>query len=111
MIPACRFPFICGIIFALNQSNLTGIGLKEFKFKVGKDLFPTLPMRKVVSVVNEQQMKAQCSDRLTSFSELGIKFLLLKVSCSRTVTQHVITLKFIPEISTSAIIKLVKIID
>ena len=87
------------------------LNFKEFRFIVGKDLFPSLPMRKVVSVVNEQLMKAQCSDRLTSFSELGIKFLLLKVSCSRNVTQHVITLKFIPEISTSAIIKLVKISD
>ena len=29
LIPACRFPFICSMVFALNQSNPTGIGLIE----------------------------------------------------------------------------------
>ena len=28
LIPACRFPFICCMVFTLNQSNLTRIGLK-----------------------------------------------------------------------------------
>ena len=29
LIPACSFPFICCMVFALNQSNQIGIGLKK----------------------------------------------------------------------------------
>ena len=38
LIPACRFPFICCMVFALNQSNHVGIGLKGIwrKFSLEK---------------------------------------------------------------------------
>ena len=29
LISACQFPFICGMVFALNQSNPTRIGLRS----------------------------------------------------------------------------------
>ena len=40
MIPACPFPFICCMVFTLNQSTHIGIGLK----RSGKNPWSTLPM-------------------------------------------------------------------
>ena len=37
LIPACRFPFICCMVFALNQSNHIGIGLTETRVDIHRN--------------------------------------------------------------------------